>query len=289
MPLIVGKSQCKRILKLQRTHSVCLQPTDFYNHLSLSAVIITHNEAHNIERCIRSLEGLADEVIVVDSFSTDGTAELAESLGAKVFQRAFNGYGEQKAFAVSCTGNRWVLNADADEEVSDQLKTEIAEAIGSDKYAAYSFPFLTNYCGKWIRHCGWYPAPKVRLWDTTKGFMNLDKVHEGWVLNDPQDAIGRLKGDMLHYSFPTIGTHLKKIEQYSEYGARFDVARGKKVSFVKLILAPKLEFLKGFIIKLGFLDGYYGYVICRNSAFASWAKYLKIRQYTAFQKKGIPF
>lgn len=257
--------------------------------MPLSAVIITHNEGHNIGRCLESLIGLVDEVVVVDSFSTDKTVEIATAMGAKVYQHKFEGYGEQKALAVGYASNRWVLNVDGDEVVSNQLRKEIQQAITSENHAAYRFPFLTNYCGAWIRHCGWYPNPKVRLWDTTKGYMSKDKVHEGWVLNNADDTIGDLKGDILHYSFPTISSHLKKIEQYSEFGARFDVARGKKVSLLKLAVAPKWEFIKAFIIRLGFLDGYYGWVVCRNSAFASWAKYTKIRQYTRLKEKGEAF
>lgn len=257
--------------------------------MALSAVIITHNEAHNIARCLVSLQGLADEVIVVDSFSADDTIDIAKGMGAKVYQHKFEGYGEQKALAVSYASHRWVLNVDGDEVVSDRLKAEILSAINKEEHAAYRFPFLTNYCGAWIKHCGWYPNPKVRLWDTAKGYMSKDKVHEGWVLNNSSDTIGNLTGDILHYSFPTISSHLKKIEQYSEFGARFDVARGKKVSLLKLALAPKWEFIKAFIIRLGFLDGYYGWVVCRNSAFASWAKYTKIRQYTKLKEKGEPY
>lgn len=213
----------------------------------LSAIIITRNEAHNIARCLKSLQGLADEVIVVDSYSTDDTAAIAESLGAKALQHTFNGYGEQKAYAVSKAAHRWLLNIDADEEVSPRLKHEILSTIAAPAHAAYRFPFLTNYCGAWIKHCGWYPAPKVRLWDRERGYQNTDKVHEAWVLNEATATIGNLKGDMLHYSFPTISSHLKKIEQYSEHGARFDVARGKKVSLLKLAIAPQFGFLRDFI------------------------------------------
>ena len=251
----------------------------------LSAVIITRNEAQNIGRCLRSLQGLADEIIVVDSFSTDDTVAISESFGAKIYQHAFEGYGQQKARAVSLAAHQWVLNIDADEAVTPELAQHIREALRSPGHAAYRMPRLTNYCGAWIRHSGWYPEHVLRLWDKTRGYQNEDKVHERWVLNEPAGSIGTLKGDLLHYSFPTISSHLKKIEHYSEAGARFDVARGKRVSLLKLLVAPRLEFIKGFILKLGFLDGYYGYVICKNSAFASWAKYLKIRQYTKQDKQ----
>lgn len=253
----------------------------------LSAIIITYNEARNIARCIRALEGLADEVIVVDSFSQDDTVAIARSLGAKVVQHPFEGYGEQKRVAIAQTAYDWILSVDADEEVSPELKRSMLAIRGKEAHAAYQFPFLTNYCGHWIRHCGWYPNPKVRLWDKRKGEMTADKVHEGWVLNDPSYTVGTLEGDILHYSFPTISAHIKKIEHYSEDGARFDVARGKKVSLLKLLLAPKWSFFVDYVLRGGFLDGYYGYIVCRNSAFAAYAKYAKIRQYTAMSRDAL--
>ena len=228
-------------------------------------------------------------MIVVDSFSVDKTVSIAESLGAKVIQHAFEGYGEQKNVALAQSNYDWILSLDADEELSEDLRQSIVAIKGKEQHAVYQFPFLTNYCGKWIRHCGWYPNPKPRYWDKRRGHMTTDKVHEGWVLHNANDTIGDLKGDILHYSFPTISSHLKKIEQYSEIGARFDVERGKKVSLLKLLLAPKFAFLVQFIFRGGFLDGYYGYIVCRNSAFAAYAKYAKIRQYTKMKKAGENF
>jgi glycosyltransferase involved in cell wall biosynthesis len=255
----------------------------------ISAIIITHNEEHNIARCIRALAGVADEVIVVDSFSKDQTVAIARELGAHVVQHVFEGYGEQKRIAIDLATYHWILSVDADEELSPELRKDMLAIKGKETHAAYRFPFLTNYCGHWIRHCGWYPNPKVRYWDKRQGAMTADKVHEGWQLHDPAATIGHLEGDILHYSFPTISSHLKKIEHYSESGARFDVARGKKVSLLKLLLAPSWSFFTDFIIRLGFLDGYYGYIVCKNSAFAAYAKYAKIRQYTALKEAGKSF
>ena len=258
--------------------------------MQISATIITYNEEQNIERCIRSMQGVVEEIIVVDSFSKDETVAIATRLGATVIQHVFDGYGAQKRFAIDAATHDWILSLDADEVVSPELAQSIlALKKTSPQHAAYRFPFLTNYCGKWIYHCGWYPEMKMRLLDRTKGEMAIDKVHEDWKLYDRSDSIGTLKGDALHYSFPTISTHLKKIEYYSEVGARFDIARGKKVSLLKLLLAPKWFFFTLFILRGGFLDGYYGYIICKNSAFASFSKYVKIRQYTKLQREGKPF
>ena len=256
--------------------------------MQLSDIIITFTEARNIARCITALQGVADEVIVVDSFSTDNTVELAQSLGARVLQHVFEGYGEQKIVAMNEARHDWILSVDADEELSPALRESILAIKKNPQHDAYSFNFLTNYCGHWIRHCGWYPNPKMRLWNKTKGHMKADKVHEGFEL-DAGTTQGFLKGDILHHSFPTISSHLKKVEQYSEMGARFDVARGKRVSLLKLLLAPRWTFFTLFILRGGFLDGYYGYVVCRISAFAAFAKYLKIRQYAAMQRRGESF
>ncbi len=189
----------------------------------------------------------------------------------------FDGYGEQKIRAVAAATHDWILSIDADEVLSDALRASILAVKDRQTRDAYAFNRLTNYCGAWIRHCGWYPEPISRLWDRRKGRMTADKVHEGWLLQEGATQ-GFLEGDLLHYSFPTISSHLKKIEHYSEQGARFDVARGKTASLLKIWIAPKLEFFKVFVLKRGFLDGYYGWLIAKNSAFASFAKYTKIRE-----------
>jgi glycosyltransferase involved in cell wall biosynthesis len=245
--------------------------------MPISAVIITLNEAQSIGRCIRSLEGVADEIVVIDSYSTDNTVAVAKSLGARIVLHRFDGYGEQKIVAVAAAAHDWVLSIDADEVLSDNLRASLLAVKEQFTHDAYEFNRLTNYCGAWIRHSGWYPEPLSRLWDRRKGHMTADKVHEGWRLS-PGSTTGFLKGDLLHYSFPTISAHLKKIEHYSEQGARFDAARGKNAGLLKIWLAPKLEFFKIFILKLGFLDGYYGWIIAKNSAFASFAKYIKLRE-----------
>lgn len=256
--------------------------------MPISAIIITYNEARNIARCITALNAVADEVIVVDSFSQDDTVAIARSHGARVIQHPFEGYGEQKIVALHETRHDWILSIDADEELSPALQQSILTVKDKQQYDAYSFNFLTNYGGRWIRHSGWYPNPKMRFWNKQRGHMKGDKVHEGWVL-DEGATTGFLQGDILHHSFPTISSHLKKVEQYSEIGARFDVARGKKVSLLKLWFAPGWTFISIFLFRAGFLDGYYGWVIAKISAFAAFAKYLKIRQYSAMKARGESF
>lgn len=251
----------------------------------LSAVIITYNEERNIERCINALKNIADEIIVVDSYSTDNTVALATALGARVIQHVFNGYGAQKHFAQLQAANDWIFSLDADEVVSPQLEASILKVKQSPTHDAYQVNILPNYCGHWIRHCGWYPEPKIRLWNRTKGAMNSNMVHEEWMLADKNGSIGFLDGDLLHYSYNTISDHIRKLEQYSELKARAAVAQGKDVSLLKVWLAPKWSFFADFILKAGFLDGKYGYLVCKTSAFYTYAKYAKIWQYNR-QKKS---
>lgn len=246
--------------------------------IRISAIIITLNEARQIARCIRSVQRVADEVIVVDSFSGDDTVAIAESLGARVFRHEFAGYGAQKNIAAGYATHDWLLNMDADEALSPELERSILEIKKNPAKDAYACNRLTNYCGKWIRHCGWYPDTLVRLWHRDKADVTRDTVHEQFVVY-PGAATGFLAGDLLHYSFPTISHHLKKIEEYSETGARQDIARGKTCSLLRLWFVPKWKFFVTYIIRLGILDGYYGYIISKHSAFATFVKYVKIREY----------
>ncbi|MBS1777147.1 MAG: glycosyltransferase family 2 protein [Bacteroidetes bacterium] len=246
----------------------------------ISACIITFNEERNIARCIQALNGVVDEVIVVDSFSSDNTVEIAKNHGARVLQRVFDGYGTQKYFAQQQAQYSWILSVDADEVVSPMLAESIKSIKEKPDCDGYEVAILPNYCGHWIRHCGWYPQPKLRLWNKEKASMQDSKVHEGIAFHEGTSAkIKRLKGDLLHYSYHSISEHLRKIETYSEMAAQADAARGKKISLLKLVLAPQWQFFNDFILKRGFLDGYWGYIVCKNSAFASFVKYAKTRQY----------
>ncbi|MBS1782598.1 MAG: glycosyltransferase family 2 protein [Bacteroidetes bacterium] len=249
--------------------------------MSISACIITFNEERNIARCIKALNGVVDEVIVVDSFSSDNTVKIAKNLGARVLQRVFDGYGTQKFFAQQQALYPWILSVDADEVVSPLLAESINAIKVKPDCDGYELAILPNYCGHWIRHCGWYPQPKLRLWNREKASMSDSKVHEGIVFHEGVSIkIKRLKGDLLHYSYHSISDHIRKIESYSEIAAKADAARGKKISLLKLTLAPHWQFFNDFILKRGFLDGYWGYIVCKNSAFASFVKYAKTRQYS---------
>ena len=250
---------------------------------SISAVIITYNEEENIVRCIQSLKSVADEVIVVDSFSTDRTRKLATDWGAKVFERAWEGYSFAKNFGNEQATNHWILSIDADEALSPELITSL-QAFKENTYThdAYEVNRLTNYCGHWVRYCGWYPDRKMRMWKKDAG--RWDGVLHEKVLFKNSVKINRLKGDLYHYSFPTIHHHVQTLNKYSEVAAQDLVDRKKPVFFlIHIILNPSYTFFNKYFLRLGFLDGYYGFVICWLSAQANFLKYSK----AFFRKRSI--
>jgi len=247
--------------------------------VKISVVVITFNEERNIGRCLESVKDVADEIIVADSFSTDNTPAIAKTHNAKIISRAFTGYAEQKNFATQQAANDWILSLDADEELTPELRSSILAIKKAPEYHVYQMPRLTNYCGQWIRHCGWYPDKQTRLYDRTKGTWEEKKVHEYWRLHDGTDRKGLLTGDILHYSFTSMREHLRKIEKYTELAATAAVADGKNASLLKIWLSPKWHFFCEYFIKLGFLDGFNGYIICRLSAYSAFIKYSKIRVY----------
>lgn len=248
--------------------------------VKVSCVIITYNEEQNIRACIKSVQQVVDEIIVVDSYSQDNTAGIAQSLGARVFYKKFNGFGAQKAYAIQQATHNWILSVDADEVLTTELQTSILSVKENPIFDGYDLNILTNYCGKWIKHCGWYPKHKLRLLDKTKGYINSNKVHEGFEMNNLNTPISLLKGDLLHYSYKTISEHSRKIQLYTELAAKHMAEKGASIPLLKIILGPKWTFFYLYIIRLGFLDGYWGYVLCKNLSYESFIKYTKIRLYT---------
>jgi glycosyltransferase involved in cell wall biosynthesis len=242
----------------------------------LSVVIITRNEEKNITRCIDSVKDIADEILVVDSFSTDRTEEICRSRGVKFIQHVFEGHIEQKNYAVSLTEYPHVLSLDADEALDDTLKKNIIEVRGDWKQDGYEMNRLTNYCGTWIKHCGWYPDRKLRLFDKSKGKWGGINPHDKFEMQSG-GTIGRMKGDILHYSYYTIDDHYKQIEYFTTINAKASFDRGKYAPGWKLFIAPVIKFVKDYIIRLGFLDGQAGWQICRLSAWATYVKYKKLR------------
>ncbi len=243
--------------------------------ISLSAVIVTLNEETNIGRCIDSLSGVADEIIVLDSLSTDKTREICQNKkGVIFFQRAWEGFSNSKNYANKLATKDYILSIDADEALSDELKGAIIEVKENPSAVAYSFNRLTNYCGKWIHHCGWYPDTKTRLFKRGERTWS-GEIHES--LCFPPDQVIKLKGDLLHYSFPSIGSHLRTLNSFTEIAAKELMLKNKKVNFVlHVLINPASTFIKKYILQKGFLDGYYGFIISSISSFANFIKYVKL-------------
>jgi glycosyltransferase involved in cell wall biosynthesis len=253
--------------------------------VKLSATIITLNEEKKLERCLLSLVNVADEIIVVDSFSTDRTEEICKKHGVKFIRNHFAGYIDQKNFALRQASFDHVLSLDADEALSETLTASIL-SVKRDwgSYDGYAFNRLNNYCGQWIRFCGWYPDRKIRLWDRRKGQWGGTDPHDNVIL--PSGSVKRLKGDLLHYAYFTIDEHLRQTFKFAEVAAKAKFKKGvKPVFIVHIILNPIFKFFKRYFLQLGFLDGYYGFVFCSTTALLNFFKYLRLYEY---QKRGLP-
>ena len=256
--------------------------------IKISCVIITYNEEKNIVACLESIKGVADEIILVDSYSTDNTVSIAQGMGAKIFYKKFMGFGDQKAFAVEQACHNWILSIDADEILSSELTQSILAVKNNPLQDGYYINILTNYCGKWIKHCGWYPKHKLRLLNKHEGHINRNKVHEGFEMNNTKSSLGHLQGDLLHHSYNTISEHSRKIQLYTELAAKHSAEKGMSTSLLKIIFGPRWTFFYHYIIRKGFMDGYWGYVLCKNISYESFIKYTKIRLYAKqYRKTGM--
>lgn len=251
----------------------------------ISAVIITLNEERNIGRCIDSLAGIADEILVIDSGSKDKTASICEQKGARFQFNKWEGYLEQKNFGNKLAQNPWILSLDADEAISEELRSSILSIRDNLSEDGYEMNRLTNYCGKWIRHCSWYPDRKLRLFHRDKFEWGGERIHEDLLKLDADASTAWLKGDLLHYSYYNISEHIAQANHFTNMTAELAVEKGKKASLFKIICSPIVKFIRDYFIKLGFLDGYYGYIVCRISAQATFMKYSKIRQIRKDQGK----
>ncbi|MFZ1687956.1 MAG: glycosyltransferase family 2 protein [Flavobacteriales bacterium] len=243
----------------------------------ISVVIITFNEERNLARCIASVKNVADDVVVVDSFSTDRTETIAGEHGARFVQHAFEGHIEQKNWAITQALYPWVLSLDADEALSPELERSILEAKQRGNMDGFTMNRLTNYCGTWIRHGGWYPDRKLRLWDSRNGRWTGVNPHDRYEM-DPGSRIEHLKGDLLHYSYYSISDHLKQVDYFTTISARAYEQRGKRAGLLKILFSPIVKFVDGYLFRLGFLDGWHGFVIARISAQATYLKYVKLRE-----------
>jgi len=249
--------------------------------MNLSVTIITYNEAKNIERCIQSVKAITDDVVIIDSFSTDDTTAIAKQLGANVFNHSFNGYGESKNLANEKAKNDWILSIDADEVLDEKLVNSILNLKDKlNNTTVYEFSRLNNYCGKWIRFGAWRSDNKMRIFDKTTVKWNLAEVHENLLI--PENfVVQKLQGKLLHYSYASVASHLNKIEKYSALGAEEAFKKGKHASFIKIYLSPIFRFLRDYMLMLGFLDGKYGFVIASLTAKEVYLKYVKLKKLRA--------
>lgn len=249
--------------------------------VKISAVIITYNEEINVGRCLDSLRLVADELVVVDSGSTDNTKVICLQKGARFSEHAFAGHIEQKNYALAQATYDHVLSLDADEVLSPALVQSILAVKENWQDDGYSMNRLSSYCGQWIRHCGWYPDRKLRLWNRTQGRWGGQNPHDKVVM-EAGARQSHLDGDLLHYTYHTISQHLQQIDFFTSIMAKEAVVRGKQASLFKVLGSPIFKFFHSYVIKLGVLDGYYGLVVSAISAHASFIKYVKMRE---LQKK----
>ena len=228
---------------------------------ALSAVIITLNEERNIGRCVQSLKGIADEIIVVDSFSNDATESICESLGVKFVKHQWEGYVKQKQFANALATNDLIFSIDADEAVSPELAQSIMKIKGLDaSRKVFSMNRLMNYCGKWIRHGGWYPEYKIRIFDRRFVSWTGGQVHETLAIPASFETI-RIDGDLYHYSFYSEAEFRRQTEKFAHLSAEDALAKGKKGTLFEAYFHCFWRFVRDYIFKAGFLDGKTGFRI----------------------------
>jgi len=246
--------------------------------LPLSAVIITYNEEQNIQRCLNSVHDLVNEIVIVDSYSKDKTKEICLGFSnVRFIENSFEGHIQQKNFALDQATNNFVISLDADEALSEELRNSIQSIDFSNPNSAYKFNRLSQYCGKWIRHGSWYPDVKMRLFNRHlvrwKGTNPHDKAE---LLNGGK--VVHLSGDLLHYTFTSEAEHLKKLDYFSTLAAKAYLEKGRTASFFNLRIRPPFAFFRDYVLRMGFLDGYYGFLIARNTARYTFDKYSKLRQ-----------
>ncbi len=250
--------------------------------VKISAVIITFNEEEHLEKCLASLIGIADEILVIDSFSNDRTQDICKTFNTEFIQQKFLGYIEQKNFALKHANHDHILALDGDEALSDELKNSILEVKKNWEFDGYYCNRLNNYCGQWIKHSDWYPDRKLRLFKKDSGSWQGINPHDKFVLDNPK-KVGKLKGDLLHWIYRDYKEHNEKIERFSTIAAQAYLEKGERSTIWKIIYRPIWAFFKAYFLRLGFLDGLNGFIICVQTYNVTFLKYIKLYQ---LQKKG---
>ena len=249
----------------------------------VSACLITLNEARNIEECLSSVKW-ADEIVVVDSGSTDGTVELCRRFTDRVLVMNWAGHVAQKNRAVEAASNDWVFCIDADERVTPELAREIKSILSEEPpCAGYTVPRRTWYAGRWIWHGGWYPDRKLRLFDRKRGrFTGMDP-HDRVEVKGP---VGKLRNDLLHYSYRDIAHHVRQINRYTDTMAELKAGRGVGVPLLRMISYPPVKFFKMYLLRMGFLDGPQGLILAVLGAVYEFLKYAKLWEIRVGEKRA---
>jgi len=249
--------------------------------VDISAVIIAYNEELRLEGALKSLAGVASEIIVVDCHSTDDTVRLARRYTDRVFERTWTSFADQKNFANSHAVHPWILSLDADERVSPELRAELLELRKTEPDCdAFSIPRLVYYLGRWVRHSGWYPDRKVRLFRKSRSRWEGEFVHEKLVF---EGTLRKLNGPIHHFTYRDIAEHLARINKFSDLGAQKLYASGRKARWYHLIGLPFFRFLRAYLWRGGVLDGFAGLVISVLTGYAVFVRYAKLRE---IWKKG---
>jgi glycosyltransferase involved in cell wall biosynthesis len=254
------------------------------NKLPLSVAIITKNEETRLPECLASVS-FAAEVVVVDSDSTDRTVEIARAFGAVVHVEPWQGFGRQKQLAIDHCRHDWVLVLDADERVGSEAQAEIREALVAGTCVAYSFPRKNYFCGRWLKHAGWWPDRVVRLFRKDSARMSERAVHESLEVHGP---VGILRQPLVHYANKDLAQTLDKVNHYSSAGANELFARGETASVVKALLRAAWSFLHGYILRGGFLDRGEGFVMAVSDFMNVFFKYAKLRELRKQHEKDMP-
>ncbi len=240
----------------------------------LSVVIITHNEEDNIRDCLESVKW-ADEIIVVDSGSEDRTPEICKRYNIRFFNESWKGFSHQKNSALAKATKNWILSLDADERITPELQKEIRQVLSSAiPKDGYYIARKNFFLGCWIKRCGWYPDYNLRLFQRRKGSFRIREVHESIDLNG---TAGRLKHPMEHYTYKSIGDFMERLDRYSTLAARELLKENKTYGMHHIILRPIYTFFNMYVIRSGFLEGYYGFILSVFYSFYTFSKYVKLR------------
>jgi glycosyltransferase involved in cell wall biosynthesis len=248
-----------------------------YTTMSVSAVIITKNEAHIIATTLKSLQGVVNDIVIVDSGSTDETISICKNFGTVVIETTWDGYGANKNKGIDAAKNNWILNIDADEALDETLQQSIKQAHLQDENTVYEFKFKNFFCGKWIRFGEWAGDKHIRLFNRKKVKWNRAAVHEALTIDSNTVAV-QLKGCILHYTTKDVDEYITKTIGYAKLNANKYFTQGKKASFFKLRLAPGISFVQHYIIRLGFLDGWEGYLIAKTTSWYTFLKYSFLKE-----------